>query len=275
VAKVLEHFLSVSASGHRHILSHSHSGYELHFIPHGSGWLSVSGRTYDISPGIFYLTGPDVFHEQRSDPYDPMAEYCINFEILKGANTHRNPKNMEGDIISISNALENTKFWYGKDCYQCNRLFESIIEEINVKHTGYYFSIKNYLNQIFINTARCFLGNEKSFQTPPLKNIDDNRRIIIDNYLNIHDRKHSINELSKKVGLGKRQLNRIMLQYYGMTFQKKLMQIKMHKAENLLKTTGLSVKDIASQVGIDDTSYFCRVFKKFWGVTPTSFRKSW
>lgn len=62
--------------------SHSHNSYELHYIPAGQGILYAQGERYAITPGTIYVTGPDIVHEQLPHPEDPMAEYCIFFEIL-------------------------------------------------------------------------------------------------------------------------------------------------------------------------------------------------
>ena len=51
-----------------HISMHSHSGYELHIIPYGSGLVIVNGQTYELSKGMLYLTGPGVYHEQKTVP---------------------------------------------------------------------------------------------------------------------------------------------------------------------------------------------------------------
>jgi len=45
------------------------------------------------------------------------------------------------------------------------------------------------------------------------------------------------------------------------------------EAKVLLGQSGLSLNEIAAAVGLEDQSYFTRLFKKYEGVTPTVFRK--
>lgn len=59
----------------------------------------------------------------------------------------------------------------------------------------------------------------------------------------------------------------------GRTFVEYLNQIRLQTAAELLRSTDLTVSNIASQVGISDTPYFCRLFKKNFGFTPSEFRK--
>jgi AraC-like DNA-binding protein len=48
---------------------------------------------------------------------------------------------------------------------------------------------------------------------------------------------------------------------------------KMEKAQLLLITTGMTVRDIALELSMDNTSYFNRIFKAYMGETPTQYRE--
>jgi len=49
-------------------------------------------------------------------------------------------------------------------------------------------------------------------------------------------------------------------------------RMKIYKAMGLLAGTDLSVEEISKQLGITDTSYFTRMFKKHCSLTPTAYR---
>lgn len=68
-------------------------------------------------------------------------------------------------------------------------------------------------------------------------------------------------------------LSKLVKQSTGHTY-KELLQVKrLNQASYLLSSTGLSISDIISAVGYDNTSYFHRVFKERYGVTPKEYRK--
>ena len=46
----------------------------------------------------------------------------------------------------------------------------------------------------------------------------------------------------------------------------------MQRAEQLLRRTFLSIKEVTFRSGMRDISHFVREFKKHYGVTPTEFR---
>ncbi len=58
----------------------------------------------------------------------------------------------------------------------------------------------------------------------------------------------------------------------GMTFIEFVTGIRVEEAARLLRTTNLSIIEIAEKVGYSDSSYFSKVFKKSQGVTPSQYR---
>ena len=56
-------------------------------------------------------------------------------------------------------------------------------------------------------------------------------------------------------------------------FSEFLNKIRIQKACDFLKQD-IPISDISSMVGYSDHSYFCKVFKKFTGLTPSNFRKN-
>ena len=59
---------------------------------------------------------------------------------------------------------------------------------------------------------------------------------------------------------------------YGMPPLAYFNRRKIYKAMGLLAGTELTIREIAREVGIFDTSYFTRVFKKHCNVTPARYR---
>lgn len=62
--------------------------------------------------------------------------------------------------------------------------------------------------------------------------------------------------------------------YLGRTFPEYLTELRIQKACQLLRGTGLSIHEIAAQTGIDDYFYFNKVFKRATGLTPSQYRKA-
>lgn len=253
----------------KHISNHFHSSYELHFIPYGEGTLYTDERSYHIKPGDFYLTGPNIYHEQRGNDKNPMAEYCINFEIIGDKSGSGQFK----DHALISKTLRETTFWYGEDLFNSVELFEKITKESHHKYVGYIDAIKNHIQQVLINCIRSYLANPYSMDQPKMKNTDDKRRQITDLYLHGFRGELSIKELAEAVGLSERQTRRFFRGIYGMSLHDKVKEMRLNLAEERLKDTRMPISKIAADMGYEDPLYFSRVFKHSRGMSPSLFRQ--
>lgn len=252
---------------------HSHSTYELHYIPSGYGFLKVMQQEYSISPGTFYLTGPGVFHEQTADRDNPMIEYCINFEIKHLKKQRRKADTfLENETEQLLKVLEGTKFWFGVDEFNSIELFHNIFQEIDLKLLGYFSSLQNYLSQIIINAARSFSNVKQASYDVPKKILDDSRRAEVDHYFINNRIKPSREELAAKLGLSIRQTERVLLKYFSMNFSQKLNSVRIEHAKALLLDTSLTINQIADKVGYASTNYFSRVFNNIVGISPGEYR---
>lgn len=263
------HFVMPSASWK--VQNHCHSSYELHFIPYGNGSFVTNNKSYELNPGSFYLTGPDVFHEQASDSKNPMAECCVNFDykILPSSDNSSIPAKEISEIVSL---LKNNNFWYGNDQYNNLELFQRLHYELENRLVGYYLSTRNYISQIIINSLRC-IAAQKADYTPPIKTLNDSRRDMLDNFFAFRYNDITIEEASKSLGISSRQLDRILHEYYSMSFTEKLLDTRIKNAMHMLKSSSLNIEDISQRLGFNSASYFCRAFKKVTGVAPSRWEK--
>ena len=67
---------------------------------------------------------------------------------------------------------------------------------------------------------------------------------------------------------------RLFKRCFQVNFSVYLTQYRISKAQELLRETMDSVKEISARCGYGDTSYFIRVFKRLTGVTPSEYRVS-
>jgi AraC-like DNA-binding protein len=74
--------------------------------------------------------------------------------------------------------------------------------------------------------------------------------------------------------LSKAHFIRLFKREIGMTPVQYILHKKMEKAQLLLLTTTLSVKDIAYSLAFDNIGYFDRTFKRMAGVTPGEYRRA-
>lgn len=83
----------------------------------------------------------------------------------------------------------------------------------------------------------------------------------------------SLNDVSKVAFLNTEYFSRLFKKEVGINFSEYLMDLRMKKARYLLNTTGLSISDIISRIGLTNASHFTASYKKWFGETPSDTRK--
>ena len=83
----------------------------------------------------------------------------------------------------------------------------------------------------------------------------------------------SLGELAALSGLGRTYFSFVFKEVTGIRLRDYLIQARINKAKDLLKNAELKVKEIAYQVGFRSPDYFCRIFRKKTGISPTEWRK--
>jgi YesN/AraC family two-component response regulator len=72
-------------------------------------------------------------------------------------------------------------------------------------------------------------------------------------------------------GMSAFQFSRSFKETYGVTFQEYLLRFRIRRACGLLKNPSAQVADVAQLVGFNDSSYFCKIFKRYTSVAPSRF----
>lgn len=83
----------------------------------------------------------------------------------------------------------------------------------------------------------------------------------------------SIEEIARQLGYNASYLGSMFKAKTGKTISRYRNELRMLSAKRMLLETDLSITEIAVQVGYSDTSYFDRLFYKFYGDTPKNYRK--
>ena len=110
---------------------------------------------------------------------------------------------------------------------------------------------------------------EKMLKPKIDKNIEIATKYIKDNFKS----KLTVSTIASKTNISKSTLYRIFNENFGCTVSDYINQLRIEKSISLLSETDLSVEEIAEKTGFASCSYFSRVFKKLYGVSPLKFKK--
>ena len=136
-----------------------------------------------------------------------------------------------------------------------NRLIES----------QWYSELKKRSAELIKNII-AFREIADSQETDPL---DESRKYIEEHYRD----EISLERIATLYHFNASYFSTLFKQRFGISFSEYLSDIRMEKAEDLLKTSSDKVREIALEVGYKDPNYFNRAFKKRHNMTPEEFRK--
>ena|GEM_PF-5328932 len=147
---------------------------------------------------------------------------------------------------------------------EVSKIFSQIV---NVKQSIAEFLITAQVYNLFgILTLKSI-----SFDKYASKVIDDIKNQI-DAGLSIPDKDLIVGALSKTF-YGRAKLEKVFKRETGQTLRQYILKVKMNHAAKLLTDSAMRVGKIASSIGYDDSLYFSRAFKRFYGVGPKEYRK--
>lgn len=224
------------------------------YIIEGEGTVIFEGKNYYPQKGDIYILPPGKDHFYFSDEENPWTKIWFNAQgsFINGLLAAYNP--------------QNTVLFRGAKGYEYfSRLHEA------GKNPSLSPSQKHEAAAIETHKLFQHLYNKFSAQT---KEISKETKLIKE-YIDANIEKQiSLKTLSELIYLSESQIIRLFRTDLGKTPYDYVLCRKMERAQLLLKSTNLAIKEIAFQLGFSDEHYFSHLFKGKTGKTPTNYRKN-
>lgn len=84
----------------------------------------------------------------------------------------------------------------------------------------------------------------------------------------------SLQQLSDNFQLSKQYIARLFIRYLNVTANTYILMVKLHHAQELLKFSRMNITEISNHLGFCSTSYFSRVFKQYYAISPKQYQYS-
>lgn len=257
-------FTSFSISNQEHY----HDSYELVIVVSGSGAFSYKGGNRTLKKGDIFVSEPYTDHEIHINPIETMIVFYMFFSI----ESNKSLKNNSCEEILIENFLHA----HEQVVYQHTEMIAYLLfmDNYGVKAScrNDLFMVK-IVEEFLLNSMARLTKKTPRMAVPKGKyeiNIFEKSLDYIDQHIEM---KLTAEVIADALGISRRSLYTMFMKNMDRPVHDYIKERKIALSEHYL-TMNLSVLEAANMVGIDSQSYFCRLFKKYKGVTPSDYKKS-
>lgn len=233
--------------------------YIIHYVLKGNGTFTLNGKAYAIDEDHGFLISPNQIVQYQASADHPWTYSWVGFHGLKA----------DSILKKAGLTVENPTF-----CYQNDTLLKQVLNDMilaarsenrsELMLTGYLYLFLSLL-----------VKNHKKNQPAP-KGPESGDRYIgkaIDYIMKNYASRLTVAEIAKALQIDRSYLFMLFKEHVGLPPQQFIIQVKMEKAVEFLKNSGLSIGDVARSVGYDDPFQFSKTFKKTKGQSPINYRK--
>lgn len=226
--------------------NHTHDTFNIALILNNTFSTKLSNKTLKAPIGTLAITNPNEIHATPCDTLkgNTFFTYYISPEVLKKINNGKSVffENRTIYDLEVFYELLFLSSNFKKEQFE-NRLYNALILLVNKYGANEVFKKKK------LNTFQTFINEVNNFE------------------------KFSLEKTSNQFGLNKYKFLRLFKQETGLTPNNYLLLKKIEKSKVLINERK-PIFDIAIDLGFYDPSHFYKNFKRFTGVTPIEYQKS-
>lgn len=240
------------------------------YMEKGEGTLYCGKRYLRLSDGDFALINSNEYHS--CEIHSPSAVYkVIKIDLERLA--FYCP--MEGIAKCIRDLRHNhvlltPDFKDAEICAalkQIMELWESRTENCQVKMMSLLLDVIYRLFDKHI--GKSFTERDAAQLGMTWNKLQEVREYLDNNY----ESRISLEQMAEFAGMSKGYFCTKFKQNTGKSFVDYLNLLRIEKATVALSSSDLSIIDISLSVGFEDVNYFCRVFRRYMGISPSGYRK--
>lgn len=255
--------------------AHVHSFYEILWFQEGTGHHTVDFVEYAVQPGtIFFISPGQIHHFDHREGYQGVTiKMCT--DLLKNSTA-------DGSGIDKMFLKYNAFHTYDSIPYyqidaQTALTLQPLVEEMENESYRYgelgNIDILKSLLCIFLAKVERYGTHETEQRLEAIKPSHQLfvrfRRMIEQEFTHLH----TVQEYADQLNVAVRTLHKSVNECTGKTPLALINGRIVLEAKRMVRYTNLMIKEIAAELGYEDTSYFVKLFKRETGYLPTDFRE--
>ena len=241
------------------VTSHIHNYFEIYYLIKGKARYFVNNEFIDLEHGDIIIVKQGLLHKTIYDLKNPCERLLICFDLsFVGEKIYEIACGIQSIKISTISPVMHQR---------AENLILGMKQEFESDEKN-----KNDMLRLMLSELIVLFSRNKNKITD--KQLSDNEIMIQDAAKYLSDRYSdnlNLDDISKKYAVSACHFSRLFKKYTGFGVTDYITEVRISKAEELLKNTELKITEIASECGYNDSNYFASVFKRKKGMTPHMF----
>lgn len=255
---------------------HAHNGIEILIVHEGSGTLVVDQKSYEVAPGMLCVFQPYQLHHIQMDirPQRPFVRSVIQFV----------PSLYEGyfdkwpGLLAFFKQIHTSKLPYpclygldGNDpLHTVLQRFDRKRSSLAKKDEPEEFSL--FLVEFYHAFRAVWERNSGQLGPGLTRKVHQAERILV--WLESHYAEPlRLSQMAAELHLSPYHLSHLFKECTGSSISDYVTARRLQQAIKLLTSTDQAVARVGEAIGLTNCSYFCKLFKTRYGVTPHQYRK--
>ncbi|WP_219835544.1 AraC family transcriptional regulator [Paenibacillus sp. R14(2021)] len=265
--------------GQTSLTRHSYSA-SLYFVTEGRGVFRLRGREYEALPGMMVYMEAGQCHDWASDTDEPMTHVCCYFDWHYVDRTEAYPDEA------------------GPICYDAALLRQELVGEAFPYPLPEIADVSSSLRRWVDLMQKCYTSNEHTTERTFIPNMMVQSHFLqfIDHFLTFSLQEHHIPDpritkllgrieedllngrrvqmeaYSESLGLSRGYFFELFKRTTGMSPIQYINHSLMNRAKDDLRSSNLSIMQIADKYHFNSVHYFSRLFRQYTGKSPQAFR---
>ncbi len=233
---------------------HWHEHIELAYVVEGEVVVRNGGGETTAFPGDLIVMDAGAFHSYRHNNEERAVYHSI---VLKEA--------FFDDLLTDFFSMQFQLLISGD--FAIKHMMELIIEELLTEKAHYRTMVKHLLIVLLVHIVRNYT-NEPHFPLPN-STVDGHIRKIMQ-YIRDHFAEPiTLSDLANHVGYSNDYVSRTFTKFTGQTLMSFINEYRCQKARMFLMSKQYNVTEAMTASGFTGFSYFSRMYKELFGVTPS------
>lgn len=258
------------------VFQHFHTYFESFYVFEGICIQEINGKRQTLRMGDLCILPPGVSHSLSVQDSSIVINMINSSKVIE--NVFKNPLFYRNNVLSdffvrnLHFSAQNNYliFHTGNDQELKDLILQMMLEYIN-RYQEYEAILNAYFSIFFGKLLRYYENTAEISDSDAQKS---RLSYEISQYIQENHRSTSLSEIAEHFGYSEEYMSRLIRQLSGRKYSDILADSRMKHAAALLKSTNLTVREIAYQVGYENPENFIRSFRKHNQKTPTEYRRS-